>query len=159
MVPDQPVVDASIELSGKKKHVTSLIKDLQPHREKPSKDRAKIFATGDIASDLPVPDHHDLQEFQYWAILPLVNELRAAKLFIVGQIVYISEGDNHCRSASSKNPNVCLIFLSYKYLPECKTYTIAGKFGLCSAKSPPLKSHQLNPRNRKRQNYYFEPNA
>ena len=68
-----PVVDGPIELSGEKKHVTYL--DLQAHRGKPSKDRAKRFAAGDIASDLPVPDHYDLQEFQYWAILPLLNEL------------------------------------------------------------------------------------
>ena len=130
---DQTVVEGCVDCNGERKHVSSLLKDLQPHRERPSKDRAKRFAAGDISSDQPIPAHHDLQEFQYWATLPMKTELQAAKVFVLGQVVYISEGDSHCRSISSKNPNVSIIFLAYRYLPESQTFEIAGKSGLYKA--------------------------
>ena len=60
-----------LDQGGEKKKVTSLLKDLQPHREWPSKDRSKRFATGDMPSDVDVPEHHDLREFDYWAIPPI----------------------------------------------------------------------------------------
>ena len=58
------------------KKVTSLLKDLQPHRERPSKDRAGRFAAGDLYSDMAIPEHHDLAEFQYWTTLLLNKELQ-----------------------------------------------------------------------------------
>ena len=86
-----------------------------------------------MQGDIAVPEHHDLVEFQYWAILPLRKELLAAKVFILGQVVYISEGEKPCRSASAENPNVSIIFLAYNYDPASNTYTICGKSGVCKA--------------------------
>lgn len=60
-------------------------------------------------------------------------ELQTAKVFILGQVVYISEGDKTCRSASIDNPIVTIIFLAYKYHPADNTYTIDGKSGICEA--------------------------
>lgn len=76
---------------------------------------------------MAVPEHHDLVEFQYWVVLPLRKELQAAKVF------YISEGEKPCRSASTENPNVSIIFLAYNYDPGSNTYTIHGKSGVCKA--------------------------
>ena len=80
------------------------------------------------------PEHHDLQEFDYWTVLSIQKQLQAAEVFILGQVVYISEGDKPCRSASSKNPNVSIMFLAHTYLPESSTYTICGKSGVCKAR-------------------------
>ena len=52
---DQVFLGGSIEQSGKKHHVSSLLKDLQPL----GKDLQRI--AGDIPSDQPIPAHHDLQ--------------------------------------------------------------------------------------------------
>ena len=79
-----------------------------------------------MQGDIAVPEHHDLVEFQYWAILPLRKELHAAKVLILGQVVYISEGERLCRSASTENPNVSTIFLAYNYDPASNTYTICA---------------------------------
>ncbi len=130
---DDLVSHGTIERNGSKVKVTSLLKDLQPHRERPSKDRSKRFAAGDMHRDKPVPENHNLVEFQYWAVMPLQKQLQAAKVFILGQVVYISEGDKHCRSASTENPNVFVIVLAYKYHPATNTYTIDGKTGICKA--------------------------
>ena len=62
-----------------------------------------------------------------------MKELQTAKVFILGQVVYISEGDKTCRSASTDNPNVTIIFLAYKYHPADNTYTIDSKSGICKA--------------------------
>ena len=86
-----------------------------------------------MQGDIAVPEHHDLVEFQYWAILPLRKELLAAKVFILGQVVYISEGEKLCQSASAENPNVSIIFPAYNYDPASNTYTICGKSGVCKA--------------------------
>lgn len=68
-----------------------------------------------------------LVEFQYWAILPLQKEFHAAKVFILGQVVYISEGEKPCQSASAENPNVSIIFLVYiMTLPVTHTLSVAN---------------------------------
>ena len=131
---DTQVSHGSLERDGITKKVVSLLKDLQPHRERPSKDRSKRFAAGNRPSDMSKPEHHDLQEFDYWIVLPIQKQLQAAEVFILGQVVYISEGDKPCRSASSKNPNVSIMFLAHIYLPESSTYTICGKSGVCKAR-------------------------
>ena len=68
---DDPVSNGSIERDGRKVKVASLLKNLQLYREQPSKDRSKRFAAGDMQGNMAVPEHHDLVEFQYWAVLPL----------------------------------------------------------------------------------------
>lgn len=109
----------------------SLLKGLQPHRERPSKDRSKRFAAGDISIDVNTPEHHDLHEFDYWAVLPIKRNL---KVFILAQIVYIAEDDKQTRSASSKNPNILIIFIAHTYSPETSKFSICGKPGICKAK-------------------------
>ena len=112
----------------------SLLKDLQPHRERPSKDRSRRFAAGDIPTDLATPSHHDLHEFEYWAVLPIGKNLKHTKVFLLAQVAYISDNDKPVRSASSQNPNVSLVLFAHTYSAEKGTYHICGKSGLCKAK-------------------------
>ena len=64
----------------------SLLKDLQPHRERPSKDRSRQFAAGDIPTDLATPSHNDLREFECWAVLPIGKNLKHRKVFLLAQV-------------------------------------------------------------------------
>ena len=110
----------------------SILRDLQPHREHPSKDRSKRFAAGDLHRDAAIPENHDdVVEFHYWAVMPLTKLLKAAKVFILGQVVYLSNGDQSCRSVSKVNPDAYVIFLVHMYNADTNTYSVAGKSGLC----------------------------
>ena len=46
------------------------IKCLQPHRERPSKDRSKRFAAGDLPLDSIPSSLHDLWLYQFWTVHP-----------------------------------------------------------------------------------------
>ena len=116
---------------NKKAKVTSILRDLQPHREHPSKDRLKRFAAGDLHRDAANSENHDVVEFHYWAVMPLTKLLKAAKVFVLGQVVYLSNGDQSCRSVSKVNPDAYVIFLVHRYNAETNTFSVAGKSGLC----------------------------
>ena len=62
--------------TAQEEKVISLPKDLQPHIEHPSKDRCRIFAAGDIPVNVTTPAHHDLLEFNYWAVLQMVKHVK-----------------------------------------------------------------------------------
>lgn len=53
---DYRVSSGVIEHNNKKTKVTSILRDLQPHREHPSKDRSKRFAAGDLHRDAAIPE-------------------------------------------------------------------------------------------------------
>lgn len=57
---DYRVSNGVIEHNNKKTKVTSILRDLQPHREHPSKDRSKRFAAGDLQRDAAIPENHDV---------------------------------------------------------------------------------------------------
>ena len=52
---DQPV---------SRKNIRSILKGLQPYRERPSKDRSRRFIAGDLPFDQSVPSEHDLYNYQ-----------------------------------------------------------------------------------------------
>ena len=56
--------------------VSTLLKDLQPHREKPSKDRSRRFAAGELYADKRIPDDHDVTELSFWTIYPTKQTVR-----------------------------------------------------------------------------------
>lgn len=119
-MPDQPVVDGSVELSCKKKHVTSFATT----QGKAIKRQSKTICC---------------RWYSQWPTCSWPSRL--ARISVLGNTM-INKWDLSCKRfygrpvwlyfrrrypASSKNPNVSLIFLSYKYLPAYKIYTIAGK--------------------------------
>ena len=79
------VTDGLITLEGTGNPTTNsmntLLKGIQPYREKPSKDRSKRFATSDLPFNNEIPESHDFKLFQYWT----------AKVFLLSQIIYLSE--------------------------------------------------------------------
>lgn len=127
------VAHGCVEQNGRKTKVASILRDLQPHRERPSKDRATRFAAGDMLRDMAIPEIHNIIEFQYWAILPLQKNLKAAKVFVLGQIVFVSDGENSCRSISIENPNACVVFVAHTYDPVTRKFRAAGRSGICKA--------------------------
>ena len=81
------------------KSVNTLLKGMQPYREKPSKDRSRRFATGDLKFDSNTPESPDVQEVQYWTVFPTNKLMHAAKVFLHGQVVYLSELSKPVRSS------------------------------------------------------------
>ena len=113
--------------------VNTLLKGIQPYREKPSKDRSKRFAAGDLPFDAKIPESHDVQIYQYWTVLPTTKFVRSAKVFLLGQIIYLSESTSTCkpvRSSIKTNPNLSAILNVYEYQADLSIYTPAGKSGL-----------------------------
>ena len=74
------------------------LKDIQLHREKPSKNQGTRFAAGELVADKDVPREHNLRENQYWLLHPRHCELYRAKVVSVGQILCISKEGKICRA-------------------------------------------------------------
>ena len=110
--------------------VNSLLKGIQPYREKPSKDRSKRFATNDLPFDSDTPESHDVQVFQYWTVFPTIKSVRSAKVFLLGQVIYLSESSKPVRSSIKVNPNLSAMLNVYEYRADSSVYTPAGKSGL-----------------------------
>ena len=85
--------------SGVSVKVTSILKSLQPQREKPSKDRSRRFAAGDLCTDVCVSSDDEVQEFQYWTIYPEKRALQNARVFLLGRIILILKDKKPTRSA------------------------------------------------------------
>ena len=110
--------------------VNTLLKGMQPYREKPSKDRSRRFATGDLPFDSDTPESHDVQIFQYWTVFPTNKLMRAAKVFLLGQVIYLSESSKPVRSSIKVNPSLSAMLNVYEYQADSSVYTPAGKSGL-----------------------------
>ena len=117
-----------------RKNIRSILKGLQPYRERPSKDRSRRFIAGDLPFDQSVPSEHDLYNYSYWGIKPATSSLQNARLFLLGQVVYISEDGKPVDSSLMNCSNTSVMLDIYKYDTEVKVYIISG----CSAL---LKSH------------------
>ena len=115
------------------KDITSVLKGLQPYREKPSKDRSKRFAAGEIPFNAAIPDEHDLAIYSYWCIKPLSSSLQAAKNFLLSQVLYISQDDKPVNSSISKCPNTSVVLNVCTYDPGRQIFTIAGRSALMKA--------------------------
>ena len=68
-------------------YASTLLKDLQPHREKPSKDQLKWCAVGELHADKQLPEDHDVREHSYWTVYPSKKAVKYAKYFLLRQIV------------------------------------------------------------------------
>ena len=64
--------------------VKSFLKSMQPYRE-------KLFAAGNLPLDTESPESHDVTIFQYWTVFPSNKILCSAKVFLLGQVIYLSE--------------------------------------------------------------------
>ena len=136
----EPRVDVEIkgqviEVEGTKVSVTTILKDLQPHCEHPSKDRSKRFAAGDLFADKEIPSEHNIAEYQYWAIYPGNKYLCNMRTFLLGQILCIFQDSQPCRSSCRENPSTKVILTVFQYNSEMTSYSPHGRTGLMSASS------------------------
>ena len=103
-------------------HATSILKGLQPQREKPSKDKGKHFAAGDLLGNRQTTEN-ETQELQFWTLYPQSKVLNSAKLFLLGQISLILSEGKPCSSAQNNNSTV-VVYNFYEYNHESASYTV-----------------------------------
>ena len=113
--------------------VRKSLKELQPHREQPSKDRRRRFAYAPIPGDSSTNSDHDLVLYQYWAIQPTNKTVQRAKCFLVGQVICITLEGKVVQSGIKTNKNVQVMLSIYSYSAEECVYNAAGKSSLCRA--------------------------
>ena len=114
-------------------NVTKALKLLQPHRERPSKDRSKRFAAGELHGDKVPHIDHDVIEFDYWLIQSPVTAVRESKLFLLGQILFMTLEGKPCHSACSTNPALESTFMVYEY--DTEKYSPKGRTGLLKTRT------------------------
>ena len=115
--------------------VTSVLSSLQPQREKPSKDRGKRFAAGALILNKDIaPDETAVLEFQFWTLKPNSSGLRAAKIFVLGQISLIMNETTPMRS-SEICPDTYVVATVYLYDESSDDYYASGKTELSKAPS------------------------
>ena len=117
------------------RNIHSVLKGLQPYRERPSKDRSRRFAAGEIPFNKKTSSEHDVINYRYWCIKLTNPILYSAKLFLLGQILYVCQDDKPVDSSVSSCPNTYVMLDIYKYDPQTKLYTLSGRSGLLKAKS------------------------
>ena len=80
--------------------------------------------------DTESPESHDVTVFQYWTVFPSNKVLWSAKVFLLGQVIYLSESSKPVNSSIKENPNLSTAFNVYEYQADSSTCTPAGKSGL-----------------------------
>ena len=103
--------------------MTSVLSSLQPQREKPSKDRGIRFAVGALVfnKEAAIDDTSDsVSEFQFWTLKPYSAGLRAAKIFLLGQISLIVNGNTPIRS-SENCPDTYIVATVFSYMMRVVT--------------------------------------
>ena len=112
------------------KHASTVLKHLQPYREKLSKDRGKRFHYGSLYGDAEKPENHDIELFEFWAIKPTSKVLCRAHFFFIGQIIGMMDSEKSCNSNLSSNKNLQIMFEIFKYDFTTMLYTSEGRTGL-----------------------------
>ena len=110
-----------------------LLKSMQPYRERPSKDRRKRFCVGNIHGDDRLPNSHDIQNFQYWAITPQNKMIGKAKCFIQGQIISLFHLGVLCEIGKKSNKNIKVTLELFTHVATDNKYTRIGRSGLVNA--------------------------
>ena len=111
------------------------ISSLQPQREKPSKDRGKRFAAGALIFNKTVAaDDTSVSEFQFWTLNPNSAGLRAAKIFLLGQISLVMNGSTSTRS-NENCPDTYVVATVFSYDESSGNYYASGKTELSKAPS------------------------
>ena len=140
LLTDTSLDEIQDECTVSAKQVQSMLKDLQPYREKPSKDRSKRFAAGELPLNAEVDTSYDIQNYQYWTIYPNNPAIKSANVFILSQIIHISESEKPVQHSMRGNPNTYVMLNVFEYDPTSSTYTPSGR----SALLPAAKSLQMN---------------
>ena len=117
--------------SNSKVCVSKLLKDLQPHREKPSKDRSRRFAAGELHADKQLPEDHSVREHSFWTVYPSKQVLRDVKVFSLGEVTCILQESKLINSTCNKNHLATVMLNIYSYNASTKRYNVAGCSGLC----------------------------
>ena len=119
-------MDHATDEASLPRKVSTLLKAVQPYRERPSKDRSKRFMVGDLPFDAASDNEHNLYINHYWTIYPTDLVVRSAKVFLFGYILYIAETGKPKTSSITSNPNTEVILSLYKYDSEAKLYHSSG---------------------------------
>lgn len=106
-------------------HATSILKGPQPQREKPSKDKGKYFAAGDLLGNRQTTGN-EIQELQFWTLYPHSKVLKYAELFLVGEISLILNEGKPCSSAQNNNSTEVVLNF-YEYNHQSASYTVKRK--------------------------------
>ena len=109
---------------------SALLKDLQPHKEKPSKDRRRRFYCPALYGDQAIPSNHDVFLFDFWAIHPTKRLFCDLKNFLIGKVMLLMECESSCDSGSLSNPNLTTILEIYEHNVVSNAYNSAGRTGL-----------------------------
>ena len=115
-------------------YMTSYVRGLQPQREKPSKDRSRRFAAGNLRGNegtTSIDDDNELKEFDFWIIFPNAT-YRNAKIFLLGQIVIIMKGGNAVRCASH-NADTVVVMKMYSFDVNKQVYHPEGYSSILKA--------------------------
>ena len=70
---------------------------------------------------------------KYWTLHPSDSTIRSAKVFILSQIIYISESEKPVQQSMKANPNTRVMLNVYEYDLSTLTYTPAGRSALLNA--------------------------
>ena len=117
--------------------VTSVLSSLQPQREKPSKDRGRRFVVGALVfnKEAAIDDTSDsVSEFQFWTLKPNSAGLSAAKIFLLGQISLVMNGNTPIRS-SENCPDMYVVATAFSYDKSSDRYYASGKTELSKSSS------------------------
>ncbi len=115
------------------KMIAKALKQAQPYRERPSKDRSRRFMVGELPLDHVVNDDHDLITNQFWTIHPSNTVLHSAKVFLLSHILYIAESGKPKNSSIKSNLNPKTILNMYDYDKKTKLHHSSGQSGLVQA--------------------------
>ena len=88
-ITDVTVEESSDSTTPSPRQVQAVLKDLQPYREKPSKDCSRRFAVGELPLNAELNASYDVQNYQYWTLYPTNAAIKSAKVFILSQIICV----------------------------------------------------------------------
>lgn len=116
-----------------------MLKYLQPHREKASKDRSRRFAAGQLPGDKEANSDHDIYYMDYWLVIPSAALAKEARCFLLGQVIYMAVEEKVCHKACSNNPNLEVMLTVYCFDTVTECYSSKGRSGLLKAKKALLR--------------------
>lgn len=132
LMMDMESMPLSNDDNPKPRETVQLLKNTQPHQERPSKDRSRHFIVKDLPFDTSNSEHN-ISLCQLWTAYPMDKIIRAAKFFLLCNISYIAESGKLRNTSIKANPNTKVILNMYKYDYKEKLYTVAGRSALLPA--------------------------
>ena len=108
------------------KHASTVLKHLQPYREKPSKDRGKRFHCGSTLKNQKIMTSNCLS----FGLLSQPVKYYAMHNFFIGQIIGMMDSEKSCNFNLSSNKNLQIMFEIFKYDFTTMSYASEGRTGL-----------------------------